>query len=314
MKPVIDPTVMVISGILGIISIYLSALIPSFFAGRISPLVAISSRTSITKEKIKRRKNRVIGKIFGFEASLSVPGQPSNSPPSNTQSPEQMKPNLGPLLQVDIPDVQMERYSVMFGGLLGKDQPSQPDRRSKTMEDIEVPKTQVGRSFLRLQWASSTNAFNRIHHPLQSFPRLRDGQRHHRHHARNLRPLALPCSRTPKSAKPPKSWALRIYPEAQALYTGAKPPWPKHVELRATAGRTHYTSRAPSHEWTMPRHQTHPANEPAPSRKPVSPPYQKHDLSMARRSCLENQRPPMCSRTAKMRKNQLPTLALPTRT
>lgn len=179
-----------------------------------------TSPKSSSKNKPKNRKN-----------------SSSNSPPSNTQSPEQMKPNLGPLLQVDIPDVQMERYSVMFGGLLGKDQPSQPDRRSKTMENIEVPKTQVGRSFLRLQWASSTNAFNRIHHPLQSFPRLRDGQRHHRHHARNLRPLALPCSRTPKSAKPPKSWALRIYPEAQALYTGAKPPWPKHVEAAPQLSR-----------------------------------------------------------------------------
>ena len=72
MKPVIDPNIMAISGGVGLISIYLSALIPAIFAGRISPLVAISSRTAITKEKIKRRKNRVIGKVFGFEAALAV--------------------------------------------------------------------------------------------------------------------------------------------------------------------------------------------------------------------------------------------------
>ncbi len=72
MEIAISPEVLLISTAIGIASVYFSALIPSFFAGRISPLVAINSRTSITKEKIKRSKNRIIGKIFGFEGGLAA--------------------------------------------------------------------------------------------------------------------------------------------------------------------------------------------------------------------------------------------------
>lgn len=71
-KVVIDLTVMMISLVVGLVSIYLSALIPAFFAGRISPLTAISSRTSITKEKIKKRSHRIIQKIFGFEGAMAA--------------------------------------------------------------------------------------------------------------------------------------------------------------------------------------------------------------------------------------------------
>lgn len=72
MKPVIDSTVMAISAIVGLISIYISGLIPAFFAGRTSPLVAISSRASITKDKIKRKKNTIVQKIFGFEGAMAA--------------------------------------------------------------------------------------------------------------------------------------------------------------------------------------------------------------------------------------------------
>lgn len=67
----ISPMVIIISALVGIVSIYLSALIPAFFAGRISPLVAISSRNSITKEKIKRRRSMLTQKLFGFEGALA---------------------------------------------------------------------------------------------------------------------------------------------------------------------------------------------------------------------------------------------------
>ena len=53
----IYPIILLVSGAVGLVAIYLSALVPAFFAGRISPLNAISGRNSITKEKIKRRKN-----------------------------------------------------------------------------------------------------------------------------------------------------------------------------------------------------------------------------------------------------------------
>lgn len=72
MKVSISPEVLLISAAVGIVSVYISALLPAFFAGRISPLVAINSRMSITKEKIKNRKSRIVGKIFGFEGELAA--------------------------------------------------------------------------------------------------------------------------------------------------------------------------------------------------------------------------------------------------
>jgi len=72
MKVSISPIILGISAVVGLFAIYLSALVPAYFAGRISPLNAISGRTSITKEKIKRRKNRLIQRIFGFEGALAA--------------------------------------------------------------------------------------------------------------------------------------------------------------------------------------------------------------------------------------------------
>ena len=72
MEITISPFVMLISAAIGMASVYISAMIPAFFAGRISPLVAISSRSSISKEKIKRRKNRIIGRLLGFEGQLAA--------------------------------------------------------------------------------------------------------------------------------------------------------------------------------------------------------------------------------------------------
>lgn len=67
----ISPSVVIISAVVGVIAVYLSAMLPAYFAGRISPLVAISSRASITKEKIKRRKSTVLKLLFGFEGNLA---------------------------------------------------------------------------------------------------------------------------------------------------------------------------------------------------------------------------------------------------
>lgn len=70
--PTISIDVVLISTLIGIFSIFVSAMLPAVFAGRISPLVAISSRSSITKEKIKRRKNLLAGRLFGFEGALAA--------------------------------------------------------------------------------------------------------------------------------------------------------------------------------------------------------------------------------------------------
>jgi len=72
MKTSISWGILGLSAIVGVVSVYISALIPARFAGKISPLVAISSRATITKEKIKRRKRGIIGKIFGFEGDLAA--------------------------------------------------------------------------------------------------------------------------------------------------------------------------------------------------------------------------------------------------
>lgn len=70
-KFVISPEVLIISALVAIISIYISAYIPAKHAGSISPLVAISSRNSITKEKIKKSKSRLIKILFGFEGDFA---------------------------------------------------------------------------------------------------------------------------------------------------------------------------------------------------------------------------------------------------
>jgi len=73
-SPTISLDITLGSILVALLSIYASALLPAIFAGRISPLVAISSRNSITKEKLKRRKSFIIGKIFGFEGVLASKG------------------------------------------------------------------------------------------------------------------------------------------------------------------------------------------------------------------------------------------------
>lgn len=71
-KLVVDPAILGIGGAVGIASIYVSAFIPSLFAGRISPLAAISTRIAVAKEDIKRRKNRIAQRLFGFEGAMAV--------------------------------------------------------------------------------------------------------------------------------------------------------------------------------------------------------------------------------------------------
>ncbi|CBF86946.1 hypothetical protein AN2483.2 [Aspergillus nidulans FGSC A4] len=59
-----------------------------------------------------------------------------NETPAHQQG---SKPNPGSFLQVEIPQVEMERYSVMFGGLLNNDRPSLLARRSKTLDNLTIP-------------------------------------------------------------------------------------------------------------------------------------------------------------------------------
>lgn len=72
MKPVIDIKILGICALIGVGSVYLSALVPVIFASKISPIVSISSAATIKKEKIKRRRNILVNKIFGFEGAMAA--------------------------------------------------------------------------------------------------------------------------------------------------------------------------------------------------------------------------------------------------
>ena len=68
---VISYKILAISALVGLISIYVSAFIPAKFAGKISPLVAISSRALIVKEKIKKNRGRMAKKILGINGLMA---------------------------------------------------------------------------------------------------------------------------------------------------------------------------------------------------------------------------------------------------
>lgn len=68
---VISKEVLIASSLIGLVSVYVSAFIPAYSAGKISPLDAIRSNTSIKKEKIKRRKNVIVRKLFGIEGDIA---------------------------------------------------------------------------------------------------------------------------------------------------------------------------------------------------------------------------------------------------
>jgi len=68
----IDWQIILISSIITLTAVLVSSYYPAFFAGRISPLLAISSRLSIRKESIKKQKNTVLKKTVSFPLSLAL--------------------------------------------------------------------------------------------------------------------------------------------------------------------------------------------------------------------------------------------------
>lgn len=68
----VKPLVIIGSGIIGTISVYLSAILPARGAGKISPLVAISSANMISKEKIKKSKNNRISKYLKIDKVMAI--------------------------------------------------------------------------------------------------------------------------------------------------------------------------------------------------------------------------------------------------
>ncbi|MED1780825.1 FtsX-like permease family protein [Brevibacillus fortis] len=68
----IDWQILFISSIITLTAVLASSYYPAFFAGRISPLLAISSRLSIKKEAIKKQKNNALRKPLSFPLSLAL--------------------------------------------------------------------------------------------------------------------------------------------------------------------------------------------------------------------------------------------------
>ncbi|MEG0306732.1 MAG: FtsX-like permease family protein [Clostridium sp.] len=71
LKVVISPIALLISATVGIGSIYVSAYMPARSAGKISPLVAISSQSLIKKEK-RNRGGKILGKLLKIDTAMAL--------------------------------------------------------------------------------------------------------------------------------------------------------------------------------------------------------------------------------------------------
>lgn len=81
----------------------------------------------------------------GKERARDDQGHSRTGPNARINSSESKASGSGPLLQVEIPDIHMERYSVMFGSVLGNKQPpGLLARRSKTLDKLKVATDEVG--------------------------------------------------------------------------------------------------------------------------------------------------------------------------
>ncbi|WP_410979591.1 ABC transporter permease [Bacillus cereus] len=68
----VDWNILIISSIITLLSVIASSLYPAYFAGKISPLLAISSRLSIKKEQIKKQKNSMVKKPLSIPLSMAM--------------------------------------------------------------------------------------------------------------------------------------------------------------------------------------------------------------------------------------------------
>jgi hypothetical protein len=91
------------------------------------------------------------GEHFEKEQARDNRNPPRTEPNGRVNSVESETRGPAPLLHVDIPEIQMERYSVMFGSVLGNKQPQGLlARRSKTLDKLKVSTEDV-----RLSWIAN---------------------------------------------------------------------------------------------------------------------------------------------------------------
>ncbi|KAJ5301604.1 hypothetical protein PENANT_c002G10486 [Penicillium antarcticum] len=102
------------------------------------------------KSNKSKERNNSLEEWPAFELDpKAVMGGINQSPPrsrsrkfslSGRKAPPEEPPVQRPLLSVDIPDIQMERYSVMFSNVVNKNErPSLLARRAKTLDNLRVP-------------------------------------------------------------------------------------------------------------------------------------------------------------------------------
>ncbi|MCX7709838.1 MAG: ABC transporter permease [Clostridia bacterium] len=68
---IISAKVLILSVILGLVTVLASAYGPAVMAGRVSPLEAILNSAKLNKDKIKKRKHPILQKIFGIEGIMA---------------------------------------------------------------------------------------------------------------------------------------------------------------------------------------------------------------------------------------------------
>lgn len=78
LKVVLSPITLILSGIIGALSIYASAYLPARAAGKTSPIVAISSQALIKKEK-RRRGGFLSGKLLKIDLVMALKNVKRNS-------------------------------------------------------------------------------------------------------------------------------------------------------------------------------------------------------------------------------------------
>lgn len=68
----LDWSIICVSSLITLITVYISSYFPAFFAGRISPLLAVSSRLAIKKDKIKKKKGKKLKKPLSLPLSMAL--------------------------------------------------------------------------------------------------------------------------------------------------------------------------------------------------------------------------------------------------
>ncbi|EFR05424.1 hypothetical protein MGYG_08436 [Nannizzia gypsea CBS 118893] len=97
-----------------------------------------SGRSSSPEESPKQARKRTPAKLVKNSEIRRYWNTTSDEPESAPDLLQTAK-SSSPYLSVDIPSIEMERYSVMFGGLIDNNAPSLLARRSRALNKLKIP-------------------------------------------------------------------------------------------------------------------------------------------------------------------------------